>query len=423
MTVRWEYVASGLGHLKIFNVPMREIPEAMEVVNGIFSNIRKDNHEFSFLFNAYVEEDYGRIIKEYYKDSIYSIHADSGGLQVVTRGHKLDDALKQQVYKTQAKYSDIAMSFDEIPLIVSAETSNVNDLDVRTFDTANLEMYARKSGVNIKNQIELFLDEKTTAKPMIILQGNCFETFMQWFDYVLAEIPPSYHKHIAGISVADTAHGLGFMEDIERAVLVGQLAGDFTNYFHLLGIGSIKRLLPYITFCHNGYFKDIHISYDSTTHTSGVSLGKFVLNTKNDSLGRHYSDKYVKVYEELCKMTNFQDVCNVTEFHKIVNANSTYFHDKTTKIVDKEKLIQYYQVRLNFFRLSVESFKNNVDLLLPSKKKIISIADRFDISKEINTLFTVKSLEDFEYWKKYNSSTTRSKKVKKEISNLEGFFD
>jgi len=55
-------------------------------------------------------------LKKYYKDSLYNIHADSGGLQAITLGKKIDSNLKTQVYNIQSQYADIGMSFDEIPI-------------------------------------------------------------------------------------------------------------------------------------------------------------------------------------------------------------------------------------------------------------------------------------------------------------------
>ena len=59
---------------------------------------------------------------------------------------------------------------------------------------SSLEHYSRETGKNIKRQIEIFLEEKSSSKPMIIAQGNCYETYMYWVEYVLKEIPSSYYK-------------------------------------------------------------------------------------------------------------------------------------------------------------------------------------------------------------------------------------
>src|SRR6266404_7352210 len=148
-----EYVASGTAHTRILAVATLETPEVLEVINSYFSYLNGlHSHKFSLLFNAFTDRDFGPKFAKHYKDSIYTIHADSGGLQIITQGLGITPELKDQVYKTQASCSDIAMCFDEIPIGVSGDRSGRNSTANRFFDGENLERYARLTGQNIKRQ-------------------------------------------------------------------------------------------------------------------------------------------------------------------------------------------------------------------------------------------------------------------------------
>ena len=369
MASKFEYVASGTGYLKIYNNPLKESPEALEEVKNVFRLMNRDDHKFSMLFNAFVEPKYGEDLTNYYKDSFHTIHSDSGGLQVITQGSEITEKVKEQIYGVQGKYSDIAMSFDEIPIIVN-EKSVIGDTKNRIFDTANMEDKARQTGRNVKKQIEYFLEMKTSTKPLLVLQGNCFETFMRWFDCAISEIPSNLHQYIGGISIAGSSHGNGLLEDIERAFVAGQLSSHFNNYYHLLGVGSFRKLLPYMVLLKNGYLKDIHVSYDSTSHTSAVARVDYIKDDKKTSLGKHFNQKYSECFNEMVDFNPRMSKLDAKTFYKIINSNNQYFRDESKIILDKEKVVDYYLTRLSFFGLSVHNFTKHVDEVTESKKKI-----------------------------------------------------
>ena len=95
-----------------------------------------------------------------YKDHVHEIHADSGGLQIVTQGMVITDELKDKVYENQAEWADVGMCFDEIPVILTGDRSDRNDTKARFFDFENYEELARKTGRNVKRQLEIFDKER-----------------------------------------------------------------------------------------------------------------------------------------------------------------------------------------------------------------------------------------------------------------------
>lgn len=89
-----EYVASGTSHSRIV-IGAAKQQYAIELINEIFSKLNNiNNHKFSLLFNAYTEKGFGEIFKNY-RSSVYKIHSDSGGLQIITQGKESNDSVKE----------------------------------------------------------------------------------------------------------------------------------------------------------------------------------------------------------------------------------------------------------------------------------------------------------------------------------------
>ena len=422
-----EYVASGLSHLKIFANAITEDKTVSGLIGEYFSSLNgKNNHNFSLLFNAYTEKQLGKRMHELYKDNVHSIHADSGGLQIITRGLGITPEIKEGVYRTQAKLSHTAMCFDEIPVKLVSDKSDRNNTANRFFDINNLEECARQTGRNIKRQIEIFLDEKSHAKPMIIAQGNNYETYMSWVDYLLQEIPSSYHDYIGGIAIAGAALGAGPLEDIERAAYCVHLPFKMKKpYVHVLGVGSIRRMLSYITFMNNGFYPDdLHLSYDSTTHTSGVSLGLYY-HEGNVTFNRVFNETYEFIYNDVnLKYDLASKGIDIQKFFKVMNTNSAYYYDDKRKVVDYEAIKDYYHVTAGFACSSISNFTKKIDDCSKSKQKLINAAYDNGVLKEINSLLPVKTLDDFKKWLKEYGQYTKSARVSSEkpatLDNLFG---
>jgi hypothetical protein len=416
-----EYVASGTAHTRILAVAALDSPEIKKLINGYFAGLNGlNNHKFSLLFNAFTERDFGEKICKAYRESLYTIHSDSGGLQIITQGKTITPELKDDVYRTQASFSDIAMCFDEIPIGIAGARSGRNDTHGRFFDGENLERFARQTGKNIKRQIELFIDTKTTAKPMLISQGNGYETYMRWVEYVLKEIPSHYYKYIGGVAMGAAALGTGFLEDIERAAYAPHLPFQMdTPYFHILGVGSVRRLLPYLALIKSGYYpKNTHLSYDSTTHTSGISIGLYYLNggypidrTLNNPNG-FINQTYVHLYNDINAHYKFADKgIDLTLFHKMVNTDSNFYHDRKRDYIDKELMAKYYHAQTGFYCAAIANFTADINNCLKSSKHLLEIAQKNKAIKEISILLQHKTLEDFLTWKNNHGNLSKSKRV------------
>lgn len=107
-------------YTKVLYSEIRKSEELKALVNKWFTRVNgANNHSFGYLFNGYVEAGEGEILSKIISpSSVSSVHADSGGLQVISRGFQITEEMKRSVYEVQAKYSNVAMSFDEIPVTV-----------------------------------------------------------------------------------------------------------------------------------------------------------------------------------------------------------------------------------------------------------------------------------------------------------------
>ena len=150
--MKLEYVASGTSFMQL--AKLKEHPEAAAVVNNMFADIFGDQpgHTFSILYNAWAESSYGEKLSVL-KPSIHNLHADSGGLQMVTLAHKLPkgtnmNTLREEVYHNQAEWADVGMCFDEIP-VVTTGASDRNDTSNRYFDRENRHKYAQQTADNV----------------------------------------------------------------------------------------------------------------------------------------------------------------------------------------------------------------------------------------------------------------------------------
>ena len=90
-----------------------------QIINMLIDKLVTDvhSHKFSMLYNGHTESSFGDRFTAY-KDHVHEIHADSGGLQIVTQGMTITDELKDKVYENQAEWADVGMCFDEIPVIL-----------------------------------------------------------------------------------------------------------------------------------------------------------------------------------------------------------------------------------------------------------------------------------------------------------------
>jgi hypothetical protein len=417
-----EYVASGCNYTRLPNPGAYELPDNLRFIEAVFRALQtidgKDNHKFSLLYNAYTEKHFGVAFKKYYRPWLHTIHADSGGLQMVTRGQTPTPQLKTDVYESQARDSDIAMSFDEIPIFIAGSRSLRLDMKNRYFDPDRFIETATVTGKNLAEQLEYFAKRKSATKPLFIAQGNCLETYQQWTEVAFKQVPKELQANIGGVAMGGAALGNAMLEDVKRAFYFSQLPVDH-SHLHLLGVGSVSRLLPTLVFAQNGvYGEDLWISYDSSTHTSGPEMGRYYLGEKTINFGKARTNIYDIIFEDI--RNNFGDVLDfgVDRLHDALTCGG--YVNAQNKFGSTKEAVQAFVV---LFAASVANFIRHANSVAESKDKLLASVEGV-IGNAFSNLYDVKTTSDFKHWESQIGRSLPSNPVRiKATSTVDSLFD
>jgi len=413
---RYEYVLSGVSFTRILFQEALTDPELIQDIADMFDRMNGKGYDFSLLYNAFSEARFGKLLKGTYGNHIKNLYADSGGLQAITLGAKITPEMKRKVYLNQSESASVGMSFDEIPLSMSGDRSKRLDTSGRWFDFNKVDACAKQSGLNLLEQIEFFNNAKCSTRPVLICHGNDYDSFMKWADLVIKEIPKDLHQYIGGVALSSGAHGRGTLEDISRAFYYTQLPLDVTHkHLHLLGVGSLSRMLPTITFVNNGLYKDTHISFDSTTHSSSPHYGRYCTGSTDINITRHLEPGVIKsIYDDASKW--FDIHCGHKEFFDGVNMASKKFEAKYGKrhSAIKSMVIWILSGASNF----MENVANT-----NTRAKIAVVAGNRKEEAIFNSLYDVHTLDDFNHWNTHVGKHCSSDRINSSRPNtLSEFF-
>lgn len=421
MSFSLEYVLSGSTGTKICNKEFIEVPEYRDLIASMLKKINRDDHAFSILFNAYTQSEAEMVkLNDHYLPSLRSLHSDSGGLQMITLGGSITEEGKRKVYDRQAKYSDIAMSFDEIPVKTLSNKAQMGVTALRRFDRQNLKQYAVDSAKNLMAQIEHF--QKVgggRAKPLAIIHGNDVDTYIDFANYMFDTIPLDMHDLVGGLSISGQTLGEGTLEAVERAFVSCIIPHNNKKTMHLLGVGSMSRLIPYLAFMRSGLFdKDTHISYDSTTHSGGLIRREYIDGNLNRlKPGKQFNTTWERVYD---------DVIRVFPESKTDIPGAKVFFEASNLDIETRKGQErpYIRACIGFLCASIENFKLASDRALTSDEALIGLARDVKMERIIYNLLNIRDRKDFDEWKLnygMHYSTDRIKDVDTNDS-LEQFF-
>lgn len=409
----FEYTLSGLSFTRTTYPIVKDVPHRRELVKKFFNfaNTQSENHRFSILFNGYTEEKIGELVNECYRDSVYNVHADSGGLQIITCGLQITPQMQDEIYHIQGKYSDIGMSFDEIPLKTIGKSKR-NDMSTRFFDRENIRAYAKQTGKNLRRQIEVFLEDKTTCRPFFIVHGNDVDTALEWTDVALNEIPLDERKYIGGIAMGGGSFGAGEKEILLRAILAGHILETRDDIvekkMHFLGLGSLKNTFSFISLLHSGmYNRDWHISYDSTTHSSGHHFGKYLYqNGEMESFNRQFNRKYQDIYNDIQKtIPFFEENISIETFYNTLNTQLASYAEKGGDASD------FIWSNLGCVIGSVVNFTRNVDRYASDYNTFLEERIEQKNHPLYMSLLNIKNLDDYRAWDRDMGRFFPSKKL------------
>ena len=443
--MKLEYVGSGTSYMRLSNPSLHDYPENIALVNKIFHHFFDDQpgHTFSLLYNAWAESNFGSRLSNF-KESMHQLHADSGGLQMVTLAHKIPkgvdkNTLREEVYQDQAKWADVGMCFDEIPVITTG-ASDRNDTTNRYFDRANRHVYAKQTAENIKRQIEVFKTTNSKCKPFMICQGGDLETYLEWIDTILETVPKEDHTLIGGVAMGGAALGTGPLEDIQKAFFASQVpVRDETGklHLHILGVGAVSRMIPYLIFLQNGMYGDVHISYDSTTHTRAVETGLYYMLgdivNGNFVSGEGRTLKYDRarasdaplVGEARAFVPNreyeimYNDIkqywplsINIEKFHEVLNTPSIPYLEQYGT------LHEWYEGRTAMCCASIKNFMYQIEKYTHDKKALLKLADKKYPPGAAKALYDVKDVATFNKWMETWAPIFKANKKSASISHV-----
>lgn len=236
----------------------------------------------SILFNAFTESRVGEFLNEV-PYGFSRMYADSGGLQMVTRGLEVTQEQKSEIYRVQSQ-ADFGFCFDQIPLSIKegapSNGSHRSQVSSKVFNPDGLDECALATAKNVLEQTERFKGGKTKA--FYILQGNTLDDMCRWFDVGFKAIPEENFNFIQGLAPAGTCMGAGVLESVDMVmaahVLLDRYGPDIVGkHIHLLGFGSPTRLLPAVYLLRSGALGDgMHISSDSSSSSMCFVMGNYV---------------------------------------------------------------------------------------------------------------------------------------------------
>jgi hypothetical protein len=431
MTFNYEYTASALSHAGQFEKDEYDFPQVNEWIAKLN---RTHSHYVSALFNAYTEKDMGEVLKSKFS-SFHNLMADSGGLQMMTLGHgKISDAAKEKIYDIQARDSSIAMIFDEIPTVsyhdqkkikeaglkVKAELKNNNS---RYFDPDLFKDCAKETARNILNQIKHFDKVGSETKIICVLQGNDTSWYQKWLDVVLKNIPRERWERLGGIAFGSPAYGSGVLEDVEKYFFISKIEAPkhLQQHFHLLGVGSIKRMYPLVPMRNSGIIPESTlISYDSTKHTGGLSRGDIQME---ENCVRVYRDTKQNLEQAERKIQEFatnvigHEIENMKFVHDVLLwtlSDVVKMHGDTSET--RHKIIV---TKFLFLMTSIYNFISTFERCHKDEKYFAEVCD----FESVLALKSVKTWDDFNKWKNFAKYELTSSKVGvKPTVTMEDFF-
>ena len=288
MTLR--YIPSAFQSAGSFLTVHKYYPKLAEDMLLGLANQEKDI-DIGVLYNAFSEESDASEFNTICRPIGIKQYADSGGLQVMSIGAEITPEIKNDIFHTQMDNCDFAMSFDEIPVDSTHEGDGMRQMDTRFFIDEWFKTKAIESGRNIVEQIRVFKkDPNTKAKILFIIQSRNFKTAREWSWFMFQEIKkePDYEKYIGGLALGNT--GAGGLRNVIDFTLRFQNELDFLpeswrKKVHILGAGSVSRLLGALCVQDSYFLPGTVITCDSTTQTRGPVFGNFLLyNEKTQNL-------------------------------------------------------------------------------------------------------------------------------------------
>lgn len=449
--IPFEYIMSGTSmmglHPEKYVRDMNLVDKLKDYVastSGIFNhNIDKrckhTKPMLSALYNAYQEAEFIDIWKELGNIGAEQTYADSGGLQMVTRGVDITDDIKKTIYQNQT-YADYAFCFD----VIAVETLQVSshgraerlNISNRVFNVDKHPGAGTATGINIKTQIDYFRSVGAKTKVLIIVQGNTPEDMVVFYNKIAEQLSEEDYEYIGGLAVAYPCMGTGELESIDMLRAAHKISNichpNVLKQFHMLGVGAVNRLRPLVYLIRSGYLgKFEKVSYDSSSHCMMANHGEGQLNGKRADLGKVKTDKAVAFFDSV--YDEFSAVIAPTtkaEFEWLMFCQETGSWKRTprrdkAKASGSDHLVMLTQVSEYMHCLmAVGDFIVAVDNVF--NEQAGNPIPGFSMKKStfMHYLLETKTDKEMDLWMKHCSSCLKSNRIrrKQEMATLETFF-
>ena len=275
--MKFEYVVSGLtmGIDDLYYNANTAAPYIHRMNEKIIDmDTKYDNQNMSILYNAHTEKRHGITMTDTMSNSWHRIFADSGGLQLARTPKGITPEIKDKVYHHQAKYCDVAMIFDLLPVEFDLSLTGGNSMKAssvgRRFVRDDIEKCAHETKDNVKRQIEVFKQEDSKAKIMLISQGADVDSWSKYIEIICDGLDDeSIETMCCGVAPGSQGIGNHFIHRMEMIYSLKeyQIPDSLKKNIHLLGVGNPNALMPFIV--SPDYFDFIDtVSYDSSSHAS-----------------------------------------------------------------------------------------------------------------------------------------------------------
>lgn len=374
--------------------------------------------DVDILFNAFTEKLFGVHLRKYDNFGLSKMYADSGGLQIVTIGKSITSELKKEIYKVQS-VADFAMCFDEIPTrsLTTGNTKNSRmDVGNKMFYYNDMKQCALATAENIKEQCEVLSSINDTTNVFYIVQGNTHTDMVEWFHHGSTVLKD--YSRIGGLALADTCMGTGQRESVEMFMAYKKIHDDFGSdvikkHVHLLGIGSVSRLMPLLYCSKNLLPNDLTVSFDSTSISCAYAMGT-LKNLDSSEVKKHEYKSYftdiVRYFEEDIRK-------HYPEFDSEV-----FIEHYTANVMSKSKTINNPPHDKRFV-VQAHIVSTLMYQLFPFFRKFLGVISSIGNQEtHLNYLSKSKTYQDSKHWLKYYGKYVDSKKILRHGNSLAEFF-
>ncbi len=149
--------------------------------------------------------------------------------------------------------------------------------------------------MNVKRQIEVFMEEETDAKVTVIIQGWGIDDYNEYargvysvFEELDTETRDKYYEYIDGISIGNSLFISYFnMLDIycRAPIDLVEVPAQHRNRIHVLGLSGASRTGLLYALNDDFFGRDIRFSFDGTSRTSSSVYGRYTRNKKTHVSG------------------------------------------------------------------------------------------------------------------------------------------